>query len=352
MRLSTLRPRSIPELVDQAVRLYRRYFLKFTGIVAVALIPITALQVLASLLSSAPLFFSPSESPASASLFPLSTLASLGVSTGNGLLYFLLIQGVASALLTRAFADHLLGEPVGLLASFRRLRGDWAQLLVALVLAYLLSVALTIWFLIPCVGWFTGGGMVSFFSTAIIPMLVPVVVIEKQKAVQAIRRAWELTRRRFWPVLGFAVLLWLFQQAVIAGPAALFFTLFLWAVTTATASDNIGLFFASQAVFQALTIMFGNVLFVPLQVTAANMLYLDLRVRGEGLDLALRAGDVRGVPSTEVIQQAPPAAGPWFRREDWRNFVLFSLITLGLIALFMVLYFGLVYAFIAARIAD
>ena len=49
--LPQLRPRSVGELLDQAIRLYRQNFLKFIGIVAVVQIPIGLLQLVASLIT-------------------------------------------------------------------------------------------------------------------------------------------------------------------------------------------------------------------------------------------------------------------------------------------------------------
>jgi hypothetical protein len=48
---SRLRPLGIGQLLDQAIRLYRRNFLKFIGIVAVAQIPFIVLQLGTSLLA-------------------------------------------------------------------------------------------------------------------------------------------------------------------------------------------------------------------------------------------------------------------------------------------------------------
>jgi hypothetical protein len=347
LRLDQLRPLSLPELLDRAVRLYRQNFFKFTGVVAVVLLPITALQILASLLSSLPLILSTPDS-GQPGLFPMATLGSFGLAAGNGILYFFLIQGVASAWLTRAIADHVLGEPAGIVATFRRLRGDWLQWFIVLILAYVVSVGLTIWWLVPCVGWATGLGMSLIFNVAVLPLLAPVVLLEKQKAVDALRRAWELARQRFWPILGFTFLLGLFQQAVLAGPTLLFLGVYFWMVTSAITTEDMGSFFAGQSVMQSLMIMFGNVFFVPLQMAAINVLYLDLRVRTEGLDLAAQAARLGEQPPAEVLQQAPPRSGPWFRREDWRNLVIVSLLALAAFVVLMIVYFVFVFGLLAA----
>src|SRR5690349_9928321 len=42
--ISRLRPRSVGEILDQAFRLYRRYFLIFIGIIAIVVVPLQLAQ--------------------------------------------------------------------------------------------------------------------------------------------------------------------------------------------------------------------------------------------------------------------------------------------------------------------
>jgi hypothetical protein len=336
-----LRPHSIVELVDQGVRLYRRYFLKFTGMVAVALLPILILQILSAVLSAAPLLTQQFND----TLSPFATMAmfgSLAAQTGSGLLTFFLINGVAAAVLTRAIADHYLGEPVGLWATFRKIGSQWIQLLIVLVLAYLFGIVLLVWFIIPCIGWFTGGGMLMFYYAAVVPLLVPVVLLERKQALTAVRRAWELARLRFWPILGLGLVLGLLQQAISIGPVMALAAVYLWALSLAVTSNNSALLVAAPAVFQTIVLVFTTLLFVPVQMATMMTLYFDLRVRGEGLDLALQAQHAAGeAPVAEALTETPVASGPWFRDHDWRNFLLVSLIFIGLMVGVIVLYVAL-----------
>ena len=48
---SPLKPRGIGELLDQAIRIYRRNFLTFVGIVAIVQIPLTLLGLLSGILT-------------------------------------------------------------------------------------------------------------------------------------------------------------------------------------------------------------------------------------------------------------------------------------------------------------
>ena len=63
--------------------------------------------------------------------------------------------------------------------------------------------------------------MLVFVGGVINPLVPPVVVLEKQGAIDAVRRAWSLARRRFWPVMGYILILGLFSLIVVNGPAAI-----------------------------------------------------------------------------------------------------------------------------------
>ena len=72
--MPTLRPLGIGELLDQAIRLYRRNFLSFIGIIAVVQLPLGLLQFVLALLTlpTNPLFGGSARNPADAAqLSPL-----------------------------------------------------------------------------------------------------------------------------------------------------------------------------------------------------------------------------------------------------------------------------------------
>jgi hypothetical protein len=117
------------------------------------------------------------------------------------LLGFILIQGLATAALTQAVANSYLSHRLGIIESYQKLGQSWLSLTLALFFAGVFGVGLILWTIVPCVGWLTGLGMLSFFVLVVVPLIAPIIVLEKQKASGAIRRAWDLARRRFWWVL-------------------------------------------------------------------------------------------------------------------------------------------------------
>lgn len=352
--LPSLRPLGVGELLDQAIRLYRRNFLNFIGIIAVVQIPIGLLQLVFSLLTitgvNSPYSVGRGTPPGA-----LATTSILAGEAGNFLVIlisFVLVQGVATAAMTRAVADNYLGTPTGFAGAYRRIGRAWLPLIGTLFLAGLFTVLLLIWFLVPCVGWATGLGLLAFFGAVIIPMIAPVVVLEQKSGYQAMRRGWDLARRRFWPVLGFVALMFLFNLIVVSGPnlliTAIFDGLIFGGARASGGIASTGGLAIAQIVIQSLLTLVFSLLYLPLQLISFTLLYLDLRVRTEGLDLAMltqnAAAAATAAPSAAadpdaVLQlQAPPAESGGLI--TGREAGYFFLLTVGFGAIYAVLVGG------------
>ncbi len=325
-------PMGVGRLLDRAVRLYRGSFLTFVGIIAVVQVPLVVLQLLVSLLTFAPAMMNPSADSLE-SVFGGGFTAGIVGSSLIGLASFVLLQGVATAALTRAIADRYTGQETGILEVYSRVGSAWPRLLGALFLAGLLAIGLVIWLLIPCIGWFTGPGMLAFLMLALFPMLAPIVVLEGATAAQAVRRAWELARRRFWWLMGFFLALIIFAQVIITGPTTLMVYILQWVMGDPFATNQST--YAIQTVIQSVTGLAIGLVYLPLQLTAVTLVYFDLRVRTEGLDLAVLAREQSGQPLdlTAVTSAAPQ--GPVITGRELLNFALMSLAAAVLYALLL-----------------
>lgn len=324
MSLPTLRPLSTGQILDRGIRLYRRHFLTYIGIVALAQIPATAVTILAGIVDPAPTFVSPLAS------FSEQFMGGIAQSTGIGsgllnlavfVISFLLSTLGAAAQVQAAAASHLDQQP-GILEAYRAVLRFWGSLIGAYLLVFLAILALLFWWLlVPFLGWFTGLGMMMFFGLVVIPFVVPGIIIERQPVTQVIQRAWSLARRRFWWLVGFMLLLGLFGQIVVTGPALLLG--FGIQATIAGSIDTVTL----RVVQQILGLLL-NLIYLPLQLTCVTLLYFDARVRTEGLDLALQTAVAEGEGTVEtVLAQPPPAtAGLW---PTWEEFAYFFGLTLG-----------------------
>ncbi len=315
-----LRPMRMMELLDSAFRLYRRNFWTLVGIAAMIQAPI-------SLLGLAPQWFI-MEAGTSADPLSLSYLLGMGLTIILGILQFFLVSGMATIVMTRCVVSNYMGQKIGIAEAFQQSAPVMGRFVGALVLAALLIFGLYIWFLVPCVGWFSGLGMVLTVSAAIVPMAAPVMAVEQTGASETLSRTWDLVRRRFWWVLGLAGMLYLLNL-VLAGPsmlASVFFESFS-GLSSSLDSSMVTL------VGQTLIGMLLGILYLPLQVAVFALAYFDLRTRTEGLDLF--------VNSTESVTPEQVALMPKIKHETstitGREFGYFIIISLAFALLYVVL---------------
>lgn len=334
----SLRPLGLGELLDQAIRLYRRNFFKFIGIIAIVQIPMTLLSLALTIITFDdfygvaldPATITPTTDPFA--IFTPGYFLGLGSSIVMGVLSFLLVQGIAAGALTRLVSDTYLGHPGGTLDAYRRIGKSWLPLVGTLFLYVILFVILFVWLIIPCVGWLTGPGMMVVFGGMMLPLIAPVVILERASGAGAIRRTWELVRRRFWWMIGFMLILYLFAWLVVSGPASLFsIAANSFLPSTGISEDNLLML---STVLQSLVALVFGLLYTPLQLTCMTLLYFDLRVRQEGLDLVLQAeGEQdKAVNLSELIAQSPTA--PNTRLLTWTEFGYILLIAVAIIAIY------------------
>ena len=268
--VSNLRPLSVGELLDRAFRLYRAQFLKFTGIVALPLIPMALLQIW------------------SLSSFGTSGLVDLGQQ--------LFIQPLISAVLSVAISEAYLWEPVSIGEAYRRGSRRYWRLLAA---SFLIGLAIggPAVLLGICVSLVTMGmGLLIF--VIIIPlaaylgtrwgMFTPAVVLEEEGAVDGLRRSWHLTEGHFWRVFG---------TSVLAGVLTLILAQLPAEVVTYAISSTASLELA--AILSTVVSQLSLVITMPFSLAVTTLLYYDLRVRKEGYDLELQADAIITSPEDE-----------------------------------------------------
>lgn len=313
--LPLLRPLSLGELLDQAFRLYRRYFFIFIAIYAVVEIPLSVLEWLA-------VNFAPVASAPRASLVGLFSA-----------LVNIFIRTIYTAAITRAIASSYLGQPIGFRTAYQGIRPYWAGLIRVSLYNLLVNLALFLWMLVPCVGWFTGPGMLFYFAAIVVPLIAPALVMEGLGARQTVRRVWDLVRQRFWWVFGFALLTTLIQIAAL-GPSFMAGLALeaLWPTLPAALQSQLLL----RSALETLISTINTLLYQPFTSVMLVLVYFDLRVRLEGLDLALLAGSITGKAATEIVAHpSTPTHEKLFTSSEFGYFVLVSLAYAGLIALFI-----------------
>lgn len=322
-----LEPLGVGELLDRAIRLYRGNFLKFIGIVAIVQIPLTLIQLLISyftMSSYSDIVLGETEG--------LGTLtAGLGTTLFISLLSFVLIQGIAIATLTRSISDTYLGQPRDVISTLKSIAPFWPRIILALLAIGLLTVGILIWTIVPCAGWLTGLGILLYITMVITPLVAPIIVIEKMRPGHAVRRAWELARRRFWWVLGFMILLVLFAQLIITVPTTII-NLLVSSVTS-DPTDFTSTYSAVQLFTESAVTLATSLIYIPLRLVAVTLLYFDLRVRTEGFDLALLAlqeTSIAGEFQTTPIETPSTTATQLVTGTEIGYFVLVTIIAVVL----------------------
>ncbi len=204
--------------------------------------------------------------------FTTGTTPSSGTSSASGTLTLLLsslllvfVAGAVARTVTAWYAGGDVSAGAALGAAGRR----WWALMLAWLLVHVAE-------LVSCIGVVTALMVMALFAVT-----APVIVVEGLGPVRAMRRSWRLVRRRLWPTVGTCLLTALVAQLVTFAFAAVS-SVFLgvswgWIVNAAL---------STVAALLAAIVVAG----------ATTLLYLNLRVRTEGLDLEMRAAAVFGGP--------------------------------------------------------
>ena len=175
---------------------------------------------------------------------------------------------------------------LGLILLVALAAGAPAAIIVAIgVPGFIVAVVLSIWFS-------------TMFS-----LVTPVVVLERERPGPALARSWRLVRRSFWRVFGILLLAGLIvavASAILQLPFSFLSTLF-----GGTAGFSAGTVIAVLGTIAAGTVT------RPISAAVTVLLYVDMRMRKEGLDLALRTASGGGPLADSDFAAAwqPPRAG-------------------------------------------
>jgi hypothetical protein len=142
-------------------------------------------------------------------------------------------------------------------------------------------------------------------------LFAPAVVLERQGPVGAMRRSWRLVRRSFWRVLGILLL----AGIIVFVASAVLQVPFSFIEALAGGSGGV---FAVNGTRSVAAIIIGAVGTIvagavtrPISAGVTVLLYLDLRMRKEGLDLALRGAATGQQMTGDELETMwrPPAGG-------------------------------------------
>jgi hypothetical protein len=169
---------------------------------------------------------------------------------------------------------------IGVITGIALLAGAPAAVYGGIVLVGLAALVLTIWL------------------STMLSLVTPVVVLENERPVRALVRSWRLVRRSFWRVFGITLLAGIIV-AVAGGILQLPFTFFGAVLGSGTGGTVILVIGAIAA---------GTVT-RPITAGVTVLLYVDMRMRKEGLDLALRTASGSGQPGSGLPGSGLPGSG-------------------------------------------
>jgi len=269
MSTPILHPLTVGDILDQTFSLYRRNFALLIGIVALVQAPLLALSLGASALSlpNTPLF--EDDLTAREVLYSLGGALTLLVTLVGAAVWVLQV-----AALSYAFSERAFGRALTLKQAYLQTLRRVTALLVASIILGVIN------------GFFIFCGAFCLLVPGLILLApldtrwlftFPVIMLEERDGIESMRRSWRLVRGYFWRTFGVALALVLLYYALSLGPTYLLIFLAFslsgaeWLLLVSGAMGGI-----------------VGALLLPISVGAVTLMYYDLRVREEGLDLQMR----------------------------------------------------------------
>src|SRR5438270_7491170 len=284
----------LPELLDELFRLYRRHFSLIIGVALLVALPGLVWQLVTgsyrlTVSSYANLFSNPGSATPAFSSQQLQNLSGAYALAGLGALILLPFSIGAVA---RAVTDVALGRPANVGSVLRETLARYFPLLGLIALVFVIFVVWVIAFAIGLVIIVLPGLAVlcaGIFFAVRWSLTVAAMMAEDIGPIRAFGRSWNLVKGMWWRTFGIIF---------IAGVAYSILTLALLALFNVVAAIIPGLStdFRSGLATAATTLV--DALIAPIFPVVLTLLYFDLRVRKEGLDL------------DQLAQQTSPGPAP------------------------------------------
>lgn len=271
-----LRPLSVGEILDGAVTTMRRHPALVFGLSAVVAVISAALSfaagywVLSGFPDTSPL--GPAATEQEQLQWASDTLRQTAASLGVTLVITVLTRTFLSGFMTVVVGKAVLGRPVGLREALTELRPRLLPLL-GLTIVYTIIVAIaSIFFVIP------GIWLYVLFSLA-----APALVLEQGRIGESMRRSRLLVQGAWWRVFGILLLTGI-AAAIISLIIQIPFNLGIG--VNADAATIAGQSVGAQ-LLSAVGQVIAQTIVTPFVAGATALLYIDQRMRKEGMDIQL-----------------------------------------------------------------
>jgi hypothetical protein len=281
------RPLPLPELLDELFRLYRRHFGLIVAISLIVVLPTLIWTLVTGLYkftftSYGNLLSNGGTTNPTLSSTELGRLGGLLFLGGLGSLLFLpfslgaVYRAVADVAQGRAATvGGVLRETLGRYLPLFGLIGVWIGLLAAwAILTFLVIVvsAQRAGFLI--VLWILVSFVALIYCAIRWSLTVAAMMAEDTGPIRGMRRSWDLVGGSWWRTVGILLILTI-MQSIIGGALGVFWNLIVSGLLSGDVGTAVGA--TGSTLLQAVV--------SPLAAIGVVLLYFDLRVRKEGLDL-------------------------------------------------------------------
>ena len=269
MNRAELRPLGVGEKIDLAIKICRSRYMTMIRIVAVVVIPCQVLSAIIRLstVQTTPITFGTQKTTDWASV--------------AGSLVSEILVGLAAQLASAGCLKSVSGAYLGGDASWKRL----GSLVWIAVLTYILATLALFLLVLP--------GIYLWFSWLVV---MPVLLLEGTRGRAALKRSRQLVKGRWWSTFGTYLL-----SAILVGIVAAVFSAIVLAVSGTSSGDV-----DSRLLVASAAGIVSGILTTPFVAAIVAVIYFDLRVRKEGLDLELLSQGV-GIER----QQSGPEEPPW-----------------------------------------
>lgn len=288
-----LRPLSLGEIYDGSIKAIRANPGVMFGVTAVVVLALSLVQfftverLLDSLMQSQTAASTPDE--------VFSAFGEMLAPSGIFSVFSFIATTVLSGLLTFAVAQAVIGRKPSIGQTWQNLRGQVFRLIgAAIVVSLIIAVSVLPGALVIFLGVITESvGLIVVLgllgalmivvgvlaATTVTLLATPALVLERTGVFTAVRRAFTLGRRHFWRLLGI-YLLTSILVGVIAG--AVGFVGGFGSIFAGTSN-------AVLAITSTLTNTIASLVTTPFLAAVVALLYIDVRMRTEGLDVELAA---------------------------------------------------------------
>jgi hypothetical protein len=304
-----LRPLGVGELLDGALSLIRSNPRTVLGLAA-------AISAVSALLQTIGLWFSlqflDAAQPVAGSTevdvaAELTSLISGGVAQLVPALVAGFLQVLASGLFIVLVGAAVLGRRLDASQTWASLRprmlplvgvtlliGVGSLLVVALMVGVIVALGFTIgaWAVLPGLVIGIGGTIALVFAYVKLSLASPTLVMEGIGVIESLKRSWVLVRRSWWRVLGILIL-----SAIITSLLTTVVTIPITLIATLVSGFSES--WVPTVLASGVATLVAGIITLPFSAAVTGLLYIDLRMRREALDIELVSAGVQ--PSDDPL---------------------------------------------------